>query len=88
MKKDSPDRGSHLLQSTVKKKKSILEKFPMPKEVCMYSILAFHNHPLAGTEQWEIYSLMEWIYKAVFRNKIGVSGDLQCSFTKVCWMMH
>lgn len=54
----------------------------------MYKTLAFHNHPLAGTEQWEIHSLIEWIYNNVFRNKTGISEDLQHFFTKVCLMMH
>lgn len=58
----------------------------------MHQFLAFHNHPLAGAEEWEILcqsqKLMEWIYKAVFRNKTGISEDFQHSPTRVCFMMH
>ena len=69
-------------------KKSIFEKFPKLREVCMHQFLAFHNHPLAGAGEWEIHWLMERIYKGVFRNKIGISEDFQHSPTKVCLMMH
>lgn len=65
-----------------------IEKFLKLREVCMHQFLAFHNHPLAGAEGWEIHWLMEWIYKTVFRNKAGISENFQRSSTMVCLMMY